>query len=247
MAFKLPVLHSLKGSLRRHTGNLPEFEWSELSEKDEIGRGTYGSVFVATHETSKVVVKKLINSSRIDDKQRFFKEAQLLRRLDHRNVVQFQKVCIEPPALMLEYVYFDFSPFGPDAPRVNCLEELLSHLDATEAVAEFPLQLKIARDIAEGLDHLHQSGVYHRDLKPSNVLVSNKHYCHMQDQAELIKAFSPEPIICKLTDFGESRSDEIQTKSVANTRTANVDRGTPSFMAPEIKELRDAGPDDLLK
>ena len=128
MAFKLPVLTSVKESLRRHTGNLPEFQWSELSDKDEIGRGTYGSVFVATHGAGKVVVKKLISSSRSEDKHRFFKEARLLHRLDHKNVVQFKKVCVAPPAMMLEYVYFDFSPFCPDAPRVNCFEELLCHL-----------------------------------------------------------------------------------------------------------------------
>ena len=245
MAFKLPVLTSVKESLRRHTGNLPEFQWSELSDKDEIGRGTYGSVFVATHGAGKVVVKKLISSSRSEDKHRFFKEARLLHRLDHKNVVQFKKVCVAPPAMMLEYVYFDFSPFCPDAPRVNCLEELLCHLDATDSVAQFPLQLKIAEDIAKGLGHLHQSGIYHRDLKTSNVLVSNRHYCDMQDHADLIKAFNSEPIVCKLTDFGESRSEEIQTQLVAKTHTENVNRGTPSFMAPETKVLLAARADDL--
>jgi serine/threonine protein kinase len=78
---------------------------------------------------------------------------------------------VEPAAIMLEYVYFDFSPFCPDdSPRVHSLEEFLSHLDATDAVASFPssLQLKIAEDVAKGLEHLHQSGIYHRDLKTYN-------------------------------------------------------------------------------
>ena len=156
-------------------------------------------------------------------------------------------VCIEPPAIMLEYVYFDFSPFCPDSHRVNSLEGFLSHLDATDAVANFPssLQLKIAEDAARGLEHLHQSGIYHRDLKTSNVLVSNIHYCHLEDEEELVQAFNREPIVCKLADFGESRSDEIQTHLMANTRTENVNRGTPSFMAPEIKTMVDAGADDL--
>ena len=67
MAFKLPIISSLKDSLKLHTANLPKFQWSELSDKDEIGRGTYGSVFVATHGSGtvseKVVVKKLITST----------------------------------------------------------------------------------------------------------------------------------------------------------------------------------------
>ena len=90
-------------------------------------------------------------------KAKVFKEARLLHQLNHKNVVLFKKVCIAPPAIMLDYVHFDFSPFCPDALRFNCLEDLLSHLDATDAVAQFPLQLKIAEDIVRGLDHLHQS------------------------------------------------------------------------------------------
>ena len=109
--------------MKLHTANLPKFQWSELSDKDEIGRGTYGSVFVATHGngtvSEKVVVKKLIASTRIDEKQKFFKEARLLHKLNHKNVVLFKKVCIAPRAIMLDYVYFDFSPFCPDVLRVN--------------------------------------------------------------------------------------------------------------------------------
>ena len=55
---------SLKESLKRHTGNLPQFQWSGLSEKDEIGRGANGSVFIATHgEAEKVVMKKTSSAS----------------------------------------------------------------------------------------------------------------------------------------------------------------------------------------
>lgn len=131
-------------------------------------------------------------------------------------------------------------------PLVNCLEELLRLLDAIDAIPHFHtnLQLKIAEDVANGLNH-HQSYVYHRDLKTSNVLVSNTHYCHVEDKEELIRAFKREPIVCKLTDFDEIRSDRIQTHLVANTLTDNVNRGTPSFMAPEIKVLTNVGADEL--
>lgn len=58
---------------------------------------------------------------------------------------------------MLDYVYFDHFPLLAliRSPRVNSLEEFLDHLDATDAVASFPssLQLKIAEDVARGLEH----------------------------------------------------------------------------------------------
>ena len=81
MAFKLPIMSSLKDPLKFHTANLPKFQWSELSDKPgEIGRGTYGSVFVATHGNGtvleKVVVKTLIPSTCIDEKQKFFNVTQ---------------------------------------------------------------------------------------------------------------------------------------------------------------------------
>ncbi|XP_028404062.1 G-type lectin S-receptor-like serine/threonine-protein kinase At5g35370 [Dendronephthya gigantea] len=40
-------------------------------------------------------------------------------------------------------------------------------------------------------------------------------------------------IVCKVTDFGLSRSLHAQTKSVLQSRTDDVTRGTPVYMAPE--------------
>ena len=45
--------------------------------------------------------------------------------------------------------------------------------------------------------------------------------------------FDKKCITCKLSDFGESRSFEIQTRTLVCTKTANVDSGTPAYMAPE--------------
>ena len=42
------------------------------------------------------------------------------------------------------------------------------------------------------------------------------------------------PIVCKLTDFGESRSHAMQTATICHTVTSNVQRGCPAYMAPEI-------------
>jgi serine/threonine protein kinase len=258
MSFKLPSLPKArtKDLYERITAGLETFSWSELSDISEIDRGTFGSVLLASFSNAtgrlatseKVVVKKLLPSSRSDEKQRFFKEARLLQGINHKNVVPFKRLCTEPPAIMMEFVSFRFKPFSPDSDKhVSNLEDFLGYLDETEAVDALPpcLYRKIAHDVANGLKYLHESNVYHRDLKTSNVLVSNTHYCDMGDNDELLAAFNVEPIVCKLTDFGESRSEQIQTQLMANTRTSNVDRGTPSFMAPEIHTLREVGAEDL--
>ena len=41
-------------------------------------------------------------------------------------------------------------------------------------------------------------------------------------------------MVCKLADFGESRSSEVQTKSILNSQTLRVNRGTPVYQAPEF-------------
>ena len=90
----------------------------------------------------------------------------------------------------------------------------------------------LARDICSGLEYLHTRNVVHRDLKPENILVSNVHYSTTINEIE--KFWEDRPVIAKLTDFGESRSQFIQTSSRLHTRTNNVKRGSPIYMAPEL-------------
>ena len=66
---------------------------------------------------------------------------------------------------------------------------------------------------------------------------------------DLAKVFAECPIVCKLADFGLSRSPDMQTISFVQTRTESTCPGTPVFMAPEIylENLRFAGQEDLKK
>ena len=138
-------------------------------------------------KAEKVVVKKLLFSPWSEEKQKFFKEARLLKSLSHENITGFKKVCVEPPAIMMEFVAFEFKCFCADGEKrqVNNLQDFLGYLANT--VDAFPsiLFLKIARDIADGLQYLHQSNIFYRDLKTANVLVSNRHYCD-KDSAQIL-------------------------------------------------------------
>lgn len=96
----------------------------------------------------------------------------------------------------------------------------------------------VAKDIAMGLQLLHKKDIVHWDIKTTNVLVSNQHYNTLTDQNEFEDAWVAKPITCKLTDFDESRSREIQTRTLVCTKTTKVDRGTPAYVAPEIHSLR---------
>ena len=69
--------------------------------------------------------------------------------------------------------------------------------------------LLCARDVVTGLDYLHSHNITHRDLKLGNTLVSNQHYITMD--GDWAKVYAECPIVCKLADFGLSRSPDMQT------------------------------------
>jgi len=71
-------------------------------------------------------------------------------------------------------------------------------------------------DVARGMEYLHEQGIIHRDLKPGNVLVAS-----IDPQSD---------VLCKISDFGESRQGLEQTQTMTMTRGI----GTPYYMAEEI-------------
>ena len=132
---------------------------------------------------------------------------------------------------MMEYSVFEFSPFGENK-EVTRLEDFIHFINNEYDFSSFSQIIPLcAKDIATGLDFLHKRNVAHRDLKLSNVFVSNLHYIAKED---LQRAFSEQPIVCKLADFGLSRSLQFQTQTLLQSQTELTFCGTPLFMAPEL-------------
>ena len=142
----------------------------------------------------------------------------LLNELHHANIVTFKAVCCQPFAMMLEYVYFDFKPFGQGV-RVSSLADFLLQIDDYNCEGFQQLVNHAAEEIIQGLDFLHSKGIAHRDLKPANILVSNQHYSEFSDDDAITQLCRSRPIACKLTDFGESRSQLIQKQSILASKT----------------------------
>jgi TolB-like protein len=74
-----------------------------------------------------------------------------------------------------------------------------------------PVAVRLAREVADALDHAHRHGVIHRDIKPENILLSDHH--------------------AVVADFGIARAlDEAAAGGITRTGQAV---GTPTYMSPE--------------
>ena len=215
--------------------DVPTFKWLDFSSKEELGMGSFGSVYRGQCSNRDNVVVKVLRGQNRESKRLFLKEARLLHSLNgHKNIVSFFSFCEEPYAIMLEYLCFDFAVFGVNK-KVTSLGDLLHFIDDQLDVSALKkFQPKIARDIADGLCYLHNNCIVHRDLKPENILVSNQHYSEKLEDSYRNAEFAKNPIICKLSDFGESRATYLQTQTLVQSRTHRANRGTPVYMAPEL-------------
>lgn len=209
---------------------------NDLDVGHDIGRGSFSTVSVASKKTQKdkLHVVKIIHDIEEDSKDILVKEARLLHACKNEHIVSFNGICLSPPALLFDYIYFDFKLFDKDL-RVSTLKSFLNEVDEESWSETFKHVVPVmAVDVTKGLKYLHENGIVHRDLKPDNILVSNQHYCDLQDSSEIVKIWMNSPVKCQLTDFGESRSSLIKTRSFHMTCTKNLGRGTPAFMAPEV-------------
>ena len=91
-SFKLPSLTRK----RRRGFEFPEFSWSSVKIREELGSGTFGTVYLAdcTGEMQRHVCVKKLKGESADSKRRFEKEAGILHSVKgHRNISGFLRFC----------------------------------------------------------------------------------------------------------------------------------------------------------
>ena len=153
---------SLPGKLKQF---VPGTMFGSYQIEEILGRGGMGVVYKAKHRVMgrRVALKVVAEKPGVNDSllQRFKREAKVVSRLNHPNIVAaYDADDVDGiPYLALEYVA------GPD------LSDLVK--------ADGPLPLATGIDYviqaARGLSHAHQQAVVHRDVKPSNLLLDKAH------------------------------------------------------------------------
>jgi serine/threonine protein kinase/tetratricopeptide (TPR) repeat protein len=132
-------------------------------DKDLLGRGGMGEVYRATDtQTGETVAVKELNPEILAHDpgllERFKREGEALRQLNHPNIVRMIEAIEEGGRhyLVMEYV------------RGGSLQDLLS---ANEKLSHERV-IQISLDLADALTRAHRLGIIHRDLKPANVLLA---------------------------------------------------------------------------
>ena len=99
-------------------------------------------------------------------RERFDREARMMARIDHRNVVRVLDVSMgELPYLMMEYM------------EGGCV---LDWMRVNTKMAP-RLAVKVTVDLLRALEATHAMGIIHRDVKPHNVLVGRNGRCKLTD------------------------------------------------------------------
>jgi serine/threonine protein kinase len=169
----------------------------------ELGRGGMGCVYLAhrdpadTNGPDQAAIKVLAAELAVEPGflARFQREIDILRQLDHPNIVRFRESGQQNgrPYFIMEYVP------GPS------FESLLMQ----QGRIPWPEVLDLAWQIAPALKHAHDRGVIHRDVKPSNLLLAPPHPPPQGGREQE----APSPLVgeggdggaaglVKLTDFG---------------------------------------------
>jgi eukaryotic-like serine/threonine-protein kinase len=136
-----------------------------------IGHGTFARVYRAVHRKTGDIkaVKVLRNrySSDLEQREQFLREARMVMKLRHPNIVPIHEVEEEKGRI---YMVMDFVEG----------QNLREYVHAHRRLG-FMTSLKIIRDIAAGLAYASQFNITHRDLKLSNVLLSSKGQAKLVD------------------------------------------------------------------
>ena len=126
-----------------------------------LGCGGMGAVYLASDTVlnGEQVAMKVLHAEYANDErytQRFLREVQLMRRVNHRNVVRTFEVSNDG-----EIVYFTMEY----AAGRSLLELIQKRSLSREDLRLFTIQL------CEGLEAIHDAGIIHRDLKPENIII----------------------------------------------------------------------------
>ncbi|MDP1592514.1 MAG: serine/threonine-protein kinase, partial [Prosthecobacter sp.] len=206
----------------------------------EISTGGMGSVLEAIDAKldRTVAIKVMLLEANADARmrQRFLREAQVLAKLAHPNIVPIYDI-----------VWEDGMPlfYSMKLVKGRTLQAILTDLrkEVPEDLRDYPLTrlLGIFRKVCDAIAFAHSQGVLHRDLKPENIMVGEFGEVLVMDwglakrQNDECRMTNDEPELSAASDSSfviRNSSFTAPQHSAAHTLAGAV-LGTPQYMSPE--------------
>ncbi|XP_052196394.1 serine/threonine-protein kinase STY8-like [Diospyros lotus] len=146
-----------------------EIDASLLKYEHKVGSGSFGDLYKGTYCSQEVAIKVLKPERVNEDMLReFAQEVFIMRKIRHKNVVQFIGACTQSPNLC---ILTEFMSRG----------SVYNFLHKQRGVFKLPALLKVALDISKGMNYLHQNNIIHRDLKTANLLMDENEVVKVAD------------------------------------------------------------------
>ncbi len=202
----------------------------------KLGEGGMGVVYSAYDEEldRRVAIKLLRVQAGSDGSaaSRMLREAQLMAKLSHPNVVQAYDVGVLSGKVFLAMEFVQ----GP-----TLREWLHGSPESPRPPRPWPEVLAMYIQAGQGLAAAHAAGLVHRDFKPDNVLVGADGRARVLDFG-LARSEAALPEETTGTSERSGDDDLDATHSVGSRRSRSADRpltaagtliGTPAYMSPE--------------
>ncbi|XP_050105087.1 serine/threonine-protein kinase STY46-like isoform X4 [Malus sylvestris] len=146
-----------------------ELDPRQLKFGNKVASGSCGDLYKGTYCTQEVAIKVLkpecVNPDMLKD---FAQEVYIMRKVRHKNVVQFIGACTKHPSLC---IVTEYMPGG----------SVYDYLHKQKGVFKLPSLLKVAIDVSKGMTYLHQNNIIHRDLKAANLLMDENEVVKVAD------------------------------------------------------------------
>lgn len=124
-----------------------------------IGSGGQANVYRGVYKRREVAIKKFKSDEEID----LVKLSKLLKLKGHRNLINLFGICHD-----LEYQSYCT---GPALVMELCNKSLYTEIHDKSVQINPRDILTRAKEISDGMRHLHKRGIIHRDLKSANILI----------------------------------------------------------------------------
>ncbi|KAJ5550405.1 hypothetical protein N7461_005103 [Penicillium sp. DV-2018c] len=226
----------------------PEMSIGSYTRLDEIGRGSFATVYQGIHTRSKTFVAiKSVNLSKLNKKLKdnLSSEIDILKRLHHPHIVALID-CHESTSHI--HLVMEYCALGDLSLFIKRRDTLGSHKYTRDMIAKYPnppgaalnevVTRHFLKQLSSALKFLRDRNLIHRDIKPQNLLLCPAPssyrsgatrvipYKGSDDSYEPTTGLESLPML-KIADFGFARS--LPATSLAETLC-----GSPLYMAPEI-------------